>query len=546
MADRRVRRLRLAAACAADVRHLLPRLEDAFRCASLADSGGQVLLVRRLALGRLPRDASAQTLALLIERRVAAIGGTWRDGGDPAAGRADCVRFASRFEARLLLALRLARGQDATAWYWRLAVPEYRPEATATENLRALALALAALPEARAALPAWAARLADAGAAAALAAAIPDALGLALLRQAGLVVAGRGGAATAPADAARPRRRAPAHAMPLWLDVAWAHSGRAGQAWAYGAPGHDTPPGPAAVPTADRPAPHGTLRRPPDAQAMIPAGTAAAGTDPGDTESGGSQPGGRTTGPKTSNRAGRDRVRPVPTPRDAEATPAHPAALEGWPQSRGDPASGTAARRHIEAARWAAGDGLPWRQPTTAGGLLFLLPLLERLGIAAWAEAQGMAGEGFAQRVLARAARRLRIAVDDPVWQLLELPPGSPCRRPARAPVAWADPLLAPPRGRHGAAAPSQELRRARQPDAQAEAWLTAARRWLRRGGRIGLASLVLRPARLSLSPTHVDLHFRLQDTDLRVRRLGLDIDPGWLPWFGRVVTFHFDLPGAT
>jgi len=24
------------------------------------------------------------------------------------------------------------------------------------------------------------------------------------------------------------------------------------------------------------------------------------------------------------------------------------------------------------------------------------------------------------------------------------------------------------------------------------------------------------------------------------VRRAGLDIDPGWLPWFGRVVAFQF------
>jgi len=24
------------------------------------------------------------------------------------------------------------------------------------------------------------------------------------------------------------------------------------------------------------------------------------------------------------------------------------------------------------------------------------------------------------------------------------------------------------------------------------------------------------------------------------VRRLGLDLDPGWLPWFGRVVRFHY------
>ena len=46
------------------------------------------------------------------------------------------------------------------------------------------------------------------------------------------------------------------------------------------------------------------------------------------------------------------------------------------------------------------------------------------------------------------------------------------------------------------------------------------------------------------LSATHADLHFGLADSDLRVRRLGLDIDPGWLPWFGRVVGFHYGAGG--
>jgi hypothetical protein len=26
----------------------------------------------------------------------------------------------------------------------------------------------------------------------------------------------------------------------------------------------------------------------------------------------------------------------------------------------------------------------------------------------------------------------------------------------------------------------------------------------------------------------------------LAVRRAGLDLDPGWVPWFGRVVGFHY------
>jgi len=27
---------------------------------------------------------------------------------------------------------------------------------------------------------------------------------------------------------------------------------------------------------------------------------------------------------------------------------------------------------------------------------------------------------------------------------------------------------------------------------------------------------------------------------DIDIRRVGLDIDPGWVPWLGRTVTFHY------
>jgi hypothetical protein len=26
----------------------------------------------------------------------------------------------------------------------------------------------------------------------------------------------------------------------------------------------------------------------------------------------------------------------------------------------------------------------------------------------------------------------------------------------------------------------------------------------------------------------------------MRVRRAGLDFDPGWVPWYGRVISFHY------
>lgn len=55
------------------------------------------------------------------------------------------------------------------------------------------------------------------------------------------------------------------------------------------------------------------------------------------------------------------------------------------------------------------------------------------------------------------------------------------------------------------------------------------------------LAALLRGCARLRLSRTHIDIHFRLEQIDLTVRRAGLDRDPGWVPYLQRVVTFHFE-----
>lgn len=54
-------------------------------------------------------------------------------------------------------------------------------------------------------------------------------------------------------------------------------------------------------------------------------------------------------------------------------------------------------------------------------------------------------------------------------------------------------------------------------------------------------AELLDRPGRLHATRTHVDVEMPLDAVSLRVRRAGLDRNPGWLPWFGRVVTFHFE-----
>ena len=77
-------------------------------------------------------------------------------------------------------------------------------------------------------------------------------------------------------------------------------------------------------------------------------------------------------------------------------------------------------------------------------------------------------------------------------------------------------------------------------PDREAGRWLARCRRCLRLHVGIGLHSLVCRPAAITITATHVDLRQAIDAVDLRVRRAGLDIDPGWVPWLGRVLRFHY------
>jgi hypothetical protein len=48
-------------------------------------------------------------------------------------------------------------------------------------------------------------------------------------------------------------------------------------------------------------------------------------------------------------------------------------------------------------------------------------------------------------------------------------------------------------------------------------------------------------PARLWATETHLDLDLETKDVDPAIRLAGLDLDPGWVSWLGRVVTFHYD-----
>lgn len=65
--------------------------------------------------------------------------------------------------------------------------------------------------------------------------------------------------------------------------------------------------------------------------------------------------------------------------------------------------------------------------------------------------------------------------------------------------------------------------------------------RYLRRFAAMSLRQLVNRGGRLACSKTHLDALFETKQMDIGIRRSGIDINPGWVAWLGRVVEFHYD-----
>jgi hypothetical protein len=145
-------------------------------------------------------------------------------------------------------------------------------------------------------------------------------------------------------------------------------------------------------------------------------------------------------------------------------------------------------------------------QRTHAAGLPFLVNALARMGIAELLERQpDLDGCALPARVLLAVADRVVVPDDDPM-------------RAALSPTL--DEKAPPPR--------------------TIDAWVLAAGRWCRRHARLRLRDVVCRPGRLLATDTHLDVVLDPRAADIRVRRAGLDLDPGWVPWLGRVVTFHY------
>jgi hypothetical protein len=176
-------------------------------------------------------------------------------------------------------------------------------------------------------------------------------------------------------------------------------------------------------------------------------------------------------------------------------------------------------------------------EPTLGAGLYFLLHVLRRLGICVALEScPALAQAGLVDHILKRLAIHAGVVQKDPI--LLCLDPTqkefSLSQEDLAALPLHSNIWPANIRPLHRASFESLYLLRI---------WALAVRRWCWRVSRITVREIANRSGRVWLTRTDLDVTLPLAATDIRIRRAGLDIDPGWLPWFGqfgRVVRFHY------
>ena len=537
LAERTVRRLSIRAPADALARRAGFLIEDALRTASLPGDGAEILLLRRLRLPPFTAAASPQQVALSLEtvcRKVSAVDGTRVD--DAELGSAPAVRFADALTAHLSLTRLILAGAARQAWCWPLLVQGYRPALGRGAALRTLALSLAALPEAPAALPHWFALLLADGDAGSCSAFLRALQGDDVAR---LQVAARGvwiktplaasarwqslldwSAGQLGRDDLRHRwllgmaavcgmdvdRQAPweneaadergAEGAFVTSPVVSHSAGDGGDEQRGEADAFDAGLAAQMVALGGRPAAAPAAGAVPESTYSAERGTPSTPFSAQPKEATASD---RRAAPLADDLPGAGKGVAAAAPLAARSEAAAPAS------SRELPTPAALVAGHFSATSdQGAASPRPVDAATAGGGLLFLVPLLNQLGLADFLDEEA-ASSDLPQRIFAILLRRLPIGDDDPLWLLCALP-----------------------------------LPADRDADGEAARWLARCRRHLRRHVGIGLYSLVCRPARITICATHVDVRQGIDAVDLRIRRAGLDVDPGWVPWLGRVLRFHY------
>jgi hypothetical protein len=481
MPSRRAHTVRLTAPTEALVHCGALLLEDALHTASLPE-GSRLLLIRHLEVGQIrPRQSSA-TLSLTIEQQIRRLSPV--PASDPAAATATAVYFEDALEPYILLCQQVALSQHPHAWFWQAAVPQWNLHQSAPETYRQILLHLAQQPQGAIAVAQLLDHLHQHRAAFPILSALQPQDAVTLLA----CQFSAQSTSISPTHATSSFVVAPAiiPLLPLletWLPVWGAEDVRSH--WltlTILIHANST-----RLLSADLPLQCQALIE--QIAAFPSAHSPSASLSPGFSQN---LPPASSLGFSSTSSP---RILPTPSP--------------NFPAQHSPP---PAQQFCIPAPHFPARPSLSDWCFTPYSGFFFTVPLLERLRLPQFLCANPSLIEAhFPTHLFLALSQRLGISLEDPIYQSLILPHQSQL-------------LPLPP--------PS--------PPQSPYLWLRLMSHWCRCYLGLSLSTLVTRPGELRTTPTHLDVRFSLDHSDIRIRRTGLDLNPGWVPWLGRVITFHY------
>lgn len=573
--DRRVCQIHLTAPSQELVRRGAILLEDALHTASLPQSqGSRVLVVRSLNLGVIHSQQSSATLALTVEARLRQLESSAISAEDSAADDYPAVYFRDEVEPYLCLAKKLSRGEPTTAWFWPLAVPGWHPHFSTNEGLRHILYGMVQTKTGVGGLLVLIQLLREERGLERLFTVLGVQDGPALLQLCHWVAPMSVALTSSPPISVSGEW---ATILDCWLQTWGTHDSRS--LWlstivlAMENPARLLEQG--LTEQAYQIIQQITLREMNEGEAVF--------SETADT---GNLPLQAVHSPSISSSS---------TPHPVQLPTSTPAQISDF----GEPIHQSEINQNSQAADIERAPDSPaetgnFEQPflnsrnslsfespqfSQYAGFYFLIPLMQALGMASFLETHvPLIDLEFPKRLLRAIARRLAIPGSDPIWVSLSLStlsfqystclnfmapqiwqrgivnPGSTflvsmnqrqvlLDHSGRLPLSvWRD--AAPESAQAWFELPFLPVNSHPVPDSDLElisnAWITAIRRWCRRYAQMGLHTLICRPGRIALTRTHLDILIHHQQADIRIRRVGLDIDPGWVPWFGRVVSFHY------
>ncbi len=552
VAERHIHQLRLSGASSQAIRRGAILLEDAFRTASFPSEPGRVVLIRTLNLGRISSRSSSARLAMLIEQRVREIAYTAVELTSPLAASACAVYYNDETEALLLLARKLATHQDFTAWFW----PHILPEVERVSTLSALfdvvtKRVIGGGVDELVLVLGWIARLHEEQILDTVLATLSPAAGEELLHRFRWV---------APASpivrAHHPDHVASLAALTPWYPTLnrwiakwgatdprtiWLVAVAVGSVY----PAHLGTP--ALLQRSQR-----VIEQVLVEQAALPPPTAATIDQP---------------------------ATPVP--------PVEPAAVdyrEPLPLSDSErilEQTGLGDVSEPEASSEVRSGRV---YPTTLAGLFFLINVLRYMQIEPFLEqSPAWIDRQLAARIFQVVARRFDLPLDDSAMRVLigDLSALPLSLHAFIAPESWRDlaDILVPwrivpqtdgwsvlmdagdlvlmvwPGGADDLLANVGDLignqtvlvtteMEPEQSSANLELpaiWVTALARWCALHLDMAVTDVLWRPAYFVATRTHIDVIFEHEQVDTRLRRTGLDFDPNWVAWLGRVILFHYE-----